>query len=332
MLRRFLPISLLSLTLGTLAACGHADEPEVPTASTQGELALAMDSDGRWDWADRRAARPNLRALWGSSANDVWAVGNDSATLHWDGTAWRRIGNPGTSDMLQAVWGTASNNVYAVGDNGLALRWNGAVWRRLDLPVPTGVGLNDIWGSAANDLWVVGDDGIILRYNGTSWSVVPLTPSNSLWTVWGSAANNVWIAGDLGFMLRWNGTDLTEFPSGGTTLYTRLRGANGSKMWLLNDNGTISAWDGMKWGTPTRTMSKDYSVTNLWVVSETQIWSLAPSSPYRAFRWNGTTATEYTNGQGNAIWTVGTSDGWVVGDYARLVRLNAATNSFEDRW
>ncbi|HNN95425.1 MAG TPA: hypothetical protein PKI03_24275, partial [Pseudomonadota bacterium] len=156
MFRKCSLISLLCLGASALLACGQPDAVDEATASTQAPLALTQDAERRWDWADRRVTRPNLQAVWGSSANDVWAVGSGSATLHWDGTAWRRIGNPGTSDTLQAVWGTASNNVYAVGDNGLCLRWNGSAWRRIDLPTPTGVGLNDIWGSAANDLWVVG--------------------------------------------------------------------------------------------------------------------------------------------------------------------------------
>lgn len=330
MLSKYLPISLLCCAVAGLSGCGQPAEIEEPTASTQAPLALSQNSEGRWDWADRRVTRPNLQAVWGASANDVWAVGSSSSTLHWDGTAWRRIGNPGTNDTLHAVWGTASNNVYAIGDNGLCLRWNGSVWRRLDLPTPTGVGLNDIWGSAANDIWVVGDEGLIVRYNGTSWSVVPLTPSNSLFTVWGSAANNVWIAGEFGFMLRWNGTDLSEFGSGGTTLYTRLRGANASKMWLLTEYLSVSPWDGMRWGPTSRGMSSGNYISNLWVANESLVWSTYPSGS--AYRWNGTMATTFPGGGGNAIWTVGMSDGWVVGDGAKLVRMNATALTFDDRW
>lgn len=331
MLSKYLPISLLCCGVAALSACGQPAELQEPTASTQAPLALSQNSDGRWDWADRRVTRPNLQALWGAGANDVWAVGSGSSTLHWDGTAWRRIGNPGTNDTLQAVWGTASNNVYAVGDNGLCLRWNGSVWRRLDLPTPSGVGLNDIWGSAANDIWVVGDDGLIARYNGTSWSAVPLVAGNSLFTVWGSAANNVWIAGELGYMLRWNGTDLSQFASGGTTLYTRLRGSNANKIWMLNERGSASTWDGTSWSMPSYFLSNGTSITSFWVANETTIWSTNPSTGI-GWRWNGTTTFNYAGGYGNAIWTVGTSDGWVVGDGARIARLNATANTFSDRW
>lgn len=332
MLSRFLSTSFLGCGLTALAACGQPADLDEPLASTQAPLALQKDADGRWDWADRRVTRPNLTALWGTSANDVWAVGSGSATLHWDGTAWRRIGNPGTNDTLQAVWGTASNNIYAVGDNGLCLRWNGTAWRRLDLPTPTGVGLNDIWGSAANDLWVVGDDGLIVRYNGTGWSTVPLTAGNSLFSVWGSAANNVWLAGELGLVLRWNGTDLSEVASGGTTLYTRLRGANASKMWMLTEFYAALTWDGMRWGPASRTMSAGNYVWNLWVANESLLWFTYPGSGYQAWRWNGTMAQGYTSGNGNAIWTVGMSDGWVVGESASIKRMNTTALSFDDRW
>src|SRR5262245_12226501 len=31
-----------------------------------------------------------LNSIWGSSANDVYAVGNDSLVAHYDGTTWER--------------------------------------------------------------------------------------------------------------------------------------------------------------------------------------------------------------------------------------------------
>ena len=162
---------------------------------------------------------------------------------------------------------------------------------------------------------------------------VVLIPLVLVFAVWGAAANNVWITGELGFMLRWNGTDLSEFPSGGTALYTRLRGASANKMWLVTESGSTSAWDGMRWGATSRSLSNGSSLTNLWVANETTIWSTNSSSGIGlAWRWNGTTSTPYSYGYGNAIWTVGTTDGWVVGDYARIVRLNNGTGAFDDRW
>jgi hypothetical protein len=43
--------------------------------------------------------------VWGSSASDVWAVGQDGAIAHWDGAAWSSS-NSGTTSSLYAVWGS----------------------------------------------------------------------------------------------------------------------------------------------------------------------------------------------------------------------------------
>jgi hypothetical protein len=72
------------------------------------------------------------------------------------------------------VWGTAANNVYAVGDNYHIVHWNGTTWTRVVLPLVTpadssGTSFRAIDGSGVNDIWVVGAGGWAYHYNGTSW-------------------------------------------------------------------------------------------------------------------------------------------------------------------
>jgi hypothetical protein len=54
-----------------------------------------------------------LNDVWGTSAADVYAVGDDGLVLHFDGAAW--TGTPQADRTLLAVWGSAPDNVYAVG-------------------------------------------------------------------------------------------------------------------------------------------------------------------------------------------------------------------------
>ncbi|MBL9008837.1 MAG: hypothetical protein JNJ46_31545 [Myxococcales bacterium] len=317
-----------------LVACGEPqplllDDSDEPVALSQAPLALRQNSDGVWEWADRRVASPNLQAIWGNSTTDVWAAGSGSGTLHWNGTSWRRIANPGMGETIWSLWGTGPNNVYAIGDNGLCMRWNGSSWRRIELPIPSGIALNDIWGSGANDIWIVGDDGLVVRYNGTNWAVVPTTGVNSLWSVWGSGNNNIWMVGELGYMLKWDGTKLDEFSSGGSTLYARVRGFSSNKIWMLTNAGYVSAWDGMRWGTASTMLTGGMTAGNLFVNNDTSIWFTNSSE---TTRWNGMTAVRYSNGDGNALWTQGTSDGWLVGNSAAISRLSSTSTSFSSRW
>ena len=65
--------------------------------------------------------------VWGSSANDIFAVGVSGTIRHYNGTAWASMAS-GTSQYLAGVWGSAANNVFAVGDGGTILKYNGTAW------------------------------------------------------------------------------------------------------------------------------------------------------------------------------------------------------------
>jgi len=73
---------------------------------------------GTQSWADWQEQRPiySLTGVWGSSANDVFVVGD--RILHYDGTAWTEMASP-ASDWLNGVWGSSANDVFAVSRHGL---------------------------------------------------------------------------------------------------------------------------------------------------------------------------------------------------------------------
>jgi photosystem II stability/assembly factor-like uncharacterized protein len=48
-----------------------------------------------------------------------------------DGDQWTRI-ESNTEEYLTAIWGTSEENMYAVGDNGLILHWNGEDWTAVE--------------------------------------------------------------------------------------------------------------------------------------------------------------------------------------------------------
>ena len=65
--------------------------------------------------------------MWGSDANNVWAVGatGDDCEVERDG-----LGRPAErhTQNLYGVWGTDANNVWAVGERDAILKWNGTAW------------------------------------------------------------------------------------------------------------------------------------------------------------------------------------------------------------
>jgi hypothetical protein len=51
--------------------------------------------------------------------------------LFLDDNEWTHI-ESNTKEFLTAIWGSSDENIYAVGDNGLILRWNGEDWKPVE--------------------------------------------------------------------------------------------------------------------------------------------------------------------------------------------------------
>src|SRR5438445_6990310 len=123
-------------------------------------------------------------AATGTSASDVWVVGDAGPILHYNGTSWSSV-SIGTMHTLRSVWGTSASDVWAVGYfyngvsySGSIFHYNGTSWSRImgTISIPA---LNSIWGTSASDVWAVGDGTNysapfpILHYDGATWSNAP---------------------------------------------------------------------------------------------------------------------------------------------------------------
>jgi hypothetical protein len=226
--------ALISISLPVLgaASCGLAPGGNGPGATTQ--LSGAIGScTGDWMVVDS----PNVggqdnsfASVSGSSATDVWAVGqfapdaNPNITLtlaqHWDGTAWSVVATPnlGTNraNSLLAVAaqpGAAWAVGYDIGQDdfishSLIEAWDGSAWSIVDHPQLFET--QNLYGVAAvspDDVWAVGsgrnDDGefhaIALHFDGHAWTSVPAanpgTNGNVLYSVVANGPNDVWAVG-----------------------------------------------------------------------------------------------------------------------------------------
>lgn len=110
-------------------------------------------------------------SIWGSSANDVFAVGGCGSVFHFDGEAWAPM-ESGTGSDLQAVWGRGPDDVYAVGKDSTALHFDGSSWSAMP-PLPVAIDLDGLWGTEG-ELFATSAQGFILHFDGHSWS--PLEP------------------------------------------------------------------------------------------------------------------------------------------------------------
>ena len=131
-----------------------------------------------------------INAIWGTSPNNVYAVGDKGAVYHHDGSYWKAAPSPGDRDLL-AIWGTGPNNIFAVG-NGIH-HFDGKTWTvHLGSTIKE---LTSVWGSGPNNVFVAGYGGIIKHYDGHEWSSMNIAKDQHIWTIWGRDKDTAYISG-----------------------------------------------------------------------------------------------------------------------------------------
>src|SRR5207245_237473 len=98
-------------------AGGDAGTTQSPVCTTDG-----------WCWSSPLPSGAVLRGVWAVSPTDVWAVGDGSTALHFDGTTWRAVTVPAMA--FGQMWGSGSNDIWAAGGAYSASldHWNGTAW------------------------------------------------------------------------------------------------------------------------------------------------------------------------------------------------------------
>lgn len=148
----------------------------------------------------------SLNALWGSSAGNLYAVGNNGTILRYNGVQWNTMTSP-VETHLNSVWGTAANNIYAVGNDGAFIRYDGTTWS--NVPVTLGATMLAVSGTGPDNILAVGAKGTVLHYNGTAWRTIASGADERYNAItWGSPTSAL-IVGDGGVVIAWDGTSLT---------------------------------------------------------------------------------------------------------------------------
>ena len=137
---------------------------------TLNRQAVAKTHDAFADYAVAVPGNPDgLLAAWGSSANDIWAVGAPASVSRSsdDGATWQTLTPPADLGGLVSVWGSGANDVYVLASRGGLVHSSdaGVTWTTVTLPAQTSNsgGYTKVWGSSANDIYVVGSAGQIVH-------------------------------------------------------------------------------------------------------------------------------------------------------------------------
>lgn len=201
---------------------------------------------------DPPTGAPNLKALWGSSGDDLWASGANGSLLYYDGFAWTPVPN-GSKGDLTGIWGSGPNDVYIVGSEWTIRHWDGT--RLTQEAPPAGTLFAAVGGVDAGDVWIAGET--ILHREGGVWMQKNQTQAGSpvpdnLHAIWASGKDDIWAAGNSGVIWHWKGAAWEGNATPSTKPVYALWGRDANEVWAAGypETGTVAnllRWDGMKW-------------------------------------------------------------------------------------
>ena len=193
------------------------------TEGGEGSRALWRRQGGVWSpWADPLLGEGEDNVTYfkvhGTSSDDVWMVGTQGRTLHWNGVELREIASdaeaPTATSLFLTVDADPDQPVVVGGTgNGLILEYDGSAWR--DRSPDFQPGFNGVC-SGAGQQWAVGQKGVRARRDadGTwvsdmdlglgplsydDWHGCEVSPSGDLWAVGGRIASRPLQSGIIGF-------------------------------------------------------------------------------------------------------------------------------------
>lgn len=264
----------------------------------------------------------DLHGVHGSSASDVWAVGDRGLALHFDGTLWRRVATP-TGSTLSGVFTVSPSLAYAVGESGVALGWNGVAWQPLPaLPLAAQTAnLGAVWAAPGGDVWVTGP-GLALRLSGSTWASFSFAGGNTR-GIWGASTSDVWVAADQG-VFHYTGTAFTNTWSGAALpLFTSVWGSSAINLYATAANlffggGNLQRWSGSAWSPVTPVTG-----SALTSVSGTASNRVLVSGFNTLWSFDGSTWTSSPTGAGSSagiLWAGSPGASRLVGSHGAILR------------
>jgi len=182
----------------------------------------------------------------------LFAVGSAGHVIAFDGTLWGLQQTP-TQNTLRGVWAAADDDVWAVGERSTVLRWDGLVWLPVPMPAELTSALLDWWGvtgDGTGTLWLWGTHGVWRRApDGTLTKIGSELTPGSVEDIHVVSPDEAWLVGKGGLIRRWRAsvpTQLERWDRAGEDLHA-VHGAAGDRVWAVGEKGRMLRWDGEVW-------------------------------------------------------------------------------------
>ncbi len=286
-------------------------------SATTGDGTVAKDTGGNSgkDVLVPRSLRfkESIRAVWGSSASDVWWAGDKGRVLHFNGSILvpRRSG---TDKNLHGVWGRAKDDVW-FGGEGVILFYNGSKFfdrtpKGLIKPVFRAVHAP----SDGSTLLIAGKDGVIYRVLDDNTLHKENTNSGvDVHGLFAASAGTIWGVGGSGQALKLSGGSWSEttMPKASGTI-TAISGAKlegKTRMFAVGQLGYVAATEDGKWKSSLSNDPKSRDLRGVWAVGGKEAWAIGKNGALihlTGDKWNvqDIDGTYMKTASFNAVWGV----------------------------
>jgi len=205
-------------------------------AAGEGNALLRGNGSGDWTLAEELPASPAVQfaGISGASGKDVWAVGEQAATWHWDGSAWL----PQTVSITEAVDGAALapdarfSCVFVRGKDDV---WIGGG------PSVSGGGV--VLHGTGGGVWQAWPVAQIPAALWASEPVAALGAKSRVFVVSGSASDYVAVFDGKAFVKQ----DKMQWPQG----FSGVAGVNADLAWAVAAKGQVRKYDHGTWSVDT---------------------------------------------------------------------------------
>ena len=268
--------------------------------------------------------KKNVYGLWGTSAQDIYAVGAQGAMFHWDGGGWTQQATLAKNDW-RGIYGVNAQNIFAVGLGGNAAVFDGLTWKVV--PVMGNQNLTGVFaaqgavtpGNSGGVVAFASSQSGIYQYNATSgWLQTGNLFSNFL-AIHGSDAAHMWAVGMTGALAAWDGTSWKSQTSGTSIALRDVWAASSTLVYAVGEKGIILKYDGKAW----KPMSSGVTTTlsSVWGNAGDDVWAVGARGV--VLHYNGKTWAKLP-GQAldkllDAVWTTPAGDFFALGEQELLI-------------
>jgi hypothetical protein len=261
-----------------------------------------------------------LHAITGSDTSHIWAVGDSSGTVRWNGSSWTSgtIASATPNTTLYAAWMRSGNEVAAVGQAGRTFintsASSGGAWAA---PTAGGSDLHAVWGRGTTELWAGGDDTSNLFYYQSSFWLAKRNLGSKLAGAWGNS-NLIVLVGDsskIGRVGNASTAFVADTVNGATSNLRAVWGISDSQLWAVGSGGVVGTASGTTWSLAV--VAPGAQLNGVWASSASDIWAVGDASTvihYNGTTWSAVSADAVAGYNLVGIWGADSQNIWVIGN------------------